>query len=88
MRDAEFERILKALANRRRVAILRYLKKHNEASVGELSEAIQLSFKATSKHLIILVSADIIEREQRGLLMFYRLLPTHSAPARALLSTL
>ncbi len=71
MKDAE--RILKALANRRRLAIVRYLREKHEASVGEIAEAIRLSFRATSKHLIILRSADIVEKEQRSLQMYYRL---------------
>lgn len=69
----KLERILKALANRRRLAILKYLKDHKEASVGEIASAIKLSFKATSKHLAILAAVDLVEREQRSLQMFYRL---------------
>ena len=71
MKDSE--RILKALANKRRLAIVKYLRNRREASVGEVAEAIHLSFGATSKHLIILASADILEKEQRSLLMFYSL---------------
>lgn len=67
------ERPLKALANRRRLAILKYLKKNKEASVVEIAGAIRLSFKATSKHLAVLAGADIVEREQRSLFMFYRI---------------
>ena len=63
----------KAVANRRRLAILQYLKKHREAPVGELAEAIRLSFKATSKHLSILSAADIVEKEQRSLMVHYSL---------------
>jgi DNA-binding transcriptional ArsR family regulator len=71
MKDSE--RILKALANKRRLAIVRYLRNHREASVAEIAEAIRLSFRATSKHLIILSAADILEKEQRSLHMFYSL---------------
>ena len=67
------EKILKAFANRRRIAIVHYLKKHREASVGEIAAAIRLSLKATSKHLAILFAADIIEKDQRILQMFYRI---------------
>ena len=74
----ETEKILKALANRRRLAIVKYLNKTKTASVGDISEEIKLSFKATSKHLGILHSADIVEREQIGLTMMYRLYnPAH-----------
>jgi DNA-binding transcriptional ArsR family regulator len=69
----DLERVLKALANRRRLAIMRYLKEHNEAPVGEIAEAIRLPFRSTSKHLAVLAAADIVERDQRSLQMFYRL---------------
>jgi len=91
--EKDFERIMKALANRRRLAILRLLKrgdgrKGGEASVGDIAEEIRLSFKATSKHLGILSAADIVDREQRSLQMFYRLSPDLPVPARAVISLL
>jgi len=67
------EKVLKVLANRRRLAIIKYLKQNKEAPVAEIASEINLSFKATSKHLGILSGADVIEREQRGLWMFYHL---------------
>ncbi|MBI2355698.1 MAG: helix-turn-helix transcriptional regulator [Candidatus Doudnabacteria bacterium] len=67
----ELENILKALANRRRLYILQFLKIEREASVQEVARAIRLSFKATSKHLNILARADLLEREQRNLNVFY-----------------
>jgi DNA-binding transcriptional ArsR family regulator len=71
----QIEKILKALANRRRLAIVKYLKRVREATVGEIAEEIKLSFKATSKHLGVLASADIVEKEQRSLQMWYCLAP-------------
>ena len=67
------ERVLKALANKRRLAILQYLKKEKSATVGDIAAEIKVSFTATSKHLGKLAAADIIEREQRGLEMWYSL---------------
>jgi DNA-binding transcriptional ArsR family regulator len=69
----ELEKPLKALANRRRLAILKYLKENDEASVGDIADAIRISFQATSKHLGMLSALDIVEKDQRGLQMFYRL---------------
>ena len=66
------ERIIKAFANRRRLGIVRHLKKNKEATVGDIADAIKLSFKATSKHLAILSAAGIVEREQRSLQMSSR----------------
>ncbi len=88
MKEKELERQLKALANRRRLAILRYLKEHREAPVGEIADEINLSFKATSKHLAILAAADIVEKEQRSLQMFYRLADDKPVAAKNILTLL
>lgn len=69
----KLERILKALANQRRLALLAYLKAHHEANVTELAEAIRLSVKATSKHLRILAAADLVDRRQVSLVALYSL---------------
>jgi DNA-binding transcriptional ArsR family regulator len=71
MTEKELEKILKALANKRRILILKFIKKSGRAPVGEISGAIKLSFKATSKHLMILSNADILEKEQISLAMYY-----------------
>lgn len=82
------EKALKALANRRRLAILGYLKREKEASVGDIARAIKLSIKATSKHLRILAGADLVARDQRNLLGFYRLAPDMTSNARQVIATL
>jgi DNA-binding transcriptional ArsR family regulator len=69
----EIERILKALANKRRLAIIRHLMKKREDTVGNIAEGIGLSLKATSKHLSILLAANIVDKEQRSLEMWYTL---------------
>ncbi|MDE2173532.1 MAG: winged helix-turn-helix transcriptional regulator [Patescibacteria group bacterium] len=86
--EKDFERVMKALANRRRLAILRFLKTEKEASVGDIAEEIKLSFKATSKHLSVLSAAGIVDREQRSLQMFYHLSSELSLPARSVISLL
>lgn len=86
--ERELEKHLKALANRRRLAILKYLKNNKEATVGEIAHKIKLSFKSTSKHLAILAALDIIEREQRSLQMFYRLAGNYPPAARFIISLL
>ena len=72
-KDNQLERELKALANKRRLAIIRFLRQKKEAMVGDIAEAIKLSFKSTSKHLAVLKGADLVEYEQRGLSYYYRL---------------
>ena len=84
----ELERSLKALANRRRLAILKHLKKNKEASVGEIAAEIRLSFKSTSRHLAVLASADIVEKDQRSLQVFYRLASDVPASVRSILTIL
>ncbi|MEK7169718.1 MAG: metalloregulator ArsR/SmtB family transcription factor [Patescibacteria group bacterium] len=71
----EYERVLKALANRRRLIIVARLKKRNEATVGDIAEYLNLSFKSTSKHLGVLSKSDILEKRQQGLEVFYFLNP-------------
>ncbi|OGG51386.1 hypothetical protein A2704_03390 [Candidatus Kaiserbacteria bacterium RIFCSPHIGHO2_01_FULL_54_36b] len=86
--DKELERILKALANSRRLSILRFLKKRKEASVGTIAEKIKLSFKATSRHLARLSAIDVVDKEQRSLQMFYRIADTPPEAARRIISLL
>lgn len=76
----EMEKILKALANRRRLAIVKYLHRVKEANVGTIAGEIRLSFAATSRHLGILYVADLLEREQTSTSMNYSLAqPLHPA---------
>lgn len=88
MKEREVERVLKALANRRRLAIVDLLRKEKEKSVGEIADSIKLSFRATSKHLSILMNADILEKEQRSLQMFYSLNKNAQDTIKQLLRTL
>lgn len=84
----QLERTLKALANKRRLAILKYLKKNKEASVTEIAGAIKLSFKSTSRHLSILTAADILDKDQRSLQVFYRISDTLPAIANTIIKTI
>ena len=84
----ELEKVLKALANKRRLAILKYLQKTGEASVTEIAKEIKLSFKSTSRHLGILTAADILGKEQRSLSVFYKIHSNLPQPVRQVLSLL
>lgn len=86
MKDTE--KLLKALANRRRLAIVKYLNKFGKASVGDVAREIKLSFKATSKHLGLLRSADVLEREQVNLQVFYSLSRPLSGVIKSVLDVL
>lgn len=69
----ELEKILKALASKRRLDVLKYLKRNREASVSEIAKEIKLSLKATSKHLRILYAINLLERENRNLMVYYQI---------------
>lgn len=71
MEIIQMEKILKALANRRRLKILQYLKEHKKVSVTEMAGHINLSFKSTSRHLAVLRNTDLVEAEQVNLSVFY-----------------
>jgi len=72
-RIIESERVLKALANRRRLAIVQFLHTKGPASVGKIAEHIRLSFAATSRHLRVLAGVDLIESEQVNTTVNYSL---------------
>ncbi|MDO8594129.1 MAG: metalloregulator ArsR/SmtB family transcription factor [bacterium] len=71
----ELERTLRALGNRRRLSIVQFLKRNKEATVTELSEAINLSFRSTSRHLSILFGVGILEKRQQSTEVYYFLSP-------------
>jgi DNA-binding transcriptional ArsR family regulator len=86
--EKELEKILKALANKRRIAILKSLKNSKRKSVGTLADSIKLSFKSTSRHLGILYSTGLVDREQVNLTVYYRFPTTMPKIADKLISTL
>ena len=88
MKDKELERIFKAFANKRRIAILRYLKSNQPTSVSDIAEEIKLSLKSTSKHLIILSHADIVDKEQKSVTAYYSLSSPPNSTVKTLLGIL
>jgi ArsR family transcriptional regulator len=79
MKINQTEKILKALANRRRIKIVKYLAENKKACVTELAGHLGLSFKSTSKHIAVLKNADLIEAEQVSLNNYYQLVrPLHA----------
>jgi DNA-binding transcriptional ArsR family regulator len=84
----EIEKQMKALANARRLNIIKYLKKTREATVGDIAEEIKLSFKATSKHLGILYAAGVLEKDQRSMAIYYSLAKLQRIPTKQVIATL
>lgn len=83
----ELERILKALANRRRLIILKILEKQSNVPVGDIADRISLSFRSTSRHLAVLRSAEIVEFKQVNLAMLYSLKQPASPIVKCVLET-
>ena len=85
MDEKELEKILKALANKRRLLMLKILKSRRRVSMGTMANIIKLSFRSTSTHFSILYAADLVDREQDGLSMYYSLsLKPHKAVSSVL----
>lgn len=79
---------MKLTGNKRRLMILSLLKKKSEATVGEIANSIKLSLTATSRHLALLRALDIVDKEQRGLEVYYFLSKNKSRIVRNILSEL
>lgn len=71
MSNKELVKIFKALGNERRFLILKYLFSKNELTVGKISELIDLSFKSSSRHLSVLMNADLVKVKQVNINRFY-----------------
>lgn len=67
----ETTRVLKALANERRLKILKLLLEKGHLSVGDISYEIRLSFRSTSRHLVLLERAGLLKRKQIKTSVFY-----------------
>lgn len=81
--ERELERLLKAIANKKRIAIMRHLK-GGATTVGEIAKAIKLSIKATSHHMQLLSGAGYVTSEQEGLYVRYVINPQTEQATRIL----
>jgi predicted transcriptional regulator len=78
MKTKTIEKLLKPLASKRRLDIIKVLKEVESAPVWYISEKISLSYFATSKHCIQLEKLGIIESEYHGKENHYILPPQQS----------
>jgi DNA-binding transcriptional ArsR family regulator len=65
--------IFKALANVNRLKIIKLLSGDRSLSVTEVADVLKISFRATSKHLIMLNNLDILENSGKQGHAFYHL---------------
>lgn len=82
------ERKLKALANLKRLQICSFLKKNGSTSVGDTAKEVGISLRATSQHIKILHSVNILTKRKRGLFVFYRIAIPQEEPIKKILSVL
>ncbi len=73
MRAKELEKLYKVLGNRRRMRIVRLLLKKGKMTVSDIADDINLSFRATSRHLIQLFHVDVLRKEQLNKNVFYEI---------------
>jgi len=66
-------RRFRALSDPTRLRILDYLRSHEEASVGELTEVLGTSQQNVSKHLSALHAEGFVSRRKRGTSSLYRI---------------
>lgn len=71
-------RLLKALANERRLSILCHLGR-GEMSVGQLADAVGLSLSALSQHLAKLREDGVVTARRRSQTVFYALASPEAA---------
>jgi DNA-binding transcriptional ArsR family regulator len=74
-KEKELERILKALANQRRLRAFHFIKEKKQVSVGDVASHLKLSFKATSKHLTLMTLAGLLEKDQKSKIVFVSVSP-------------
>ncbi len=71
MRAKELEKLFRVLGNKRRIQIIKLLLKKGELSVSEIADKINLSLKATSRHLMQLFHIDVLKKDQRSKNVYY-----------------
>lgn len=85
---AEAARLLRLLANEKRLLVLCHLVAEGEMSVGALAEAVDLSQPALSQHLALLREEDVVATRKEAQAVFYRLANQKAARVLTLLRDL
>ncbi len=81
--DLDTTRRFKALANKNRLAIFEYLRRHGTicggaegcCTVGSVAEQFELALSTVSHHLKVLLDAGLIDCEQHGQFSFCSINP-------------
>jgi len=64
--ERHLERIMKGVANHRRIAILRMLEREPELSVEDISARFDISMKTVSEHVRRLAIAGLVMKRNAG----------------------
>lgn len=72
----KWTKIFKILGNENRLKIIKILYPTQELAVGEIADQINLSLKATSKHLINLANLDILQSRGKNGQVYYSISST------------
>ncbi len=85
---AQLAAVLRVLADPSRLRLLSLIEAQpdQEACVCHLTEPLSLSQPTVSHHLKVLRDAGLVEREQRGNWVYYRVIPEALAAIRELLT--
>ncbi len=78
----ELVKLFKALGNKNRLLILRYLIRTDKLTIRELASRIGLSYKSTSKHLLILETRGFIEQMKESGRVYYSIAHFNSDDVR------
>lgn len=82
---ADAARLLRLLANEKRLLILCLLVAHGEKDVSSLAEAVELSQSALSQHLAKLREDDLVAFRRESQTLYYRLADPRAARVLATL---
>ena len=82
------EKQMKALAGRKRLLILAYLKRHKFATVSDLARELKSKVFAISQHLRVLRTLEIVRDNRLGRSVAYRLSKEQEEPVKKVLSML
>ncbi len=87
-KDQKLEQQLFALANVRRLSLLRFLKKKHAATVSAIAKELRIRIPSASQHLDLLYDAEIVTFIKRGRFVFYRLALKQEEQVRTVLKML
>ncbi|MCK4256949.1 winged helix-turn-helix transcriptional regulator [candidate division WOR-3 bacterium] len=67
----ELMRLFKAVANKRRLEILRLLSSKGEKNVSEVAECMDISIMSASRHLLQLERVGLLKNRQQSIWIYY-----------------